>query len=232
MARRLQLPALTKHLQWAERSVQPWRQWLGAPTPIHEERYYMWLHTKMSSNDVPTLYLSMSILWLAISPLHAKGASRSAFMARIFAMTQVALSATILRTAHFAHQRPKWLRAIWQLLPAAHQDGIACSSFSWFISLLPWMKAQPGRSAVYIAFTHPGVYIGKANLHRAGKKASVPERLLEHMVGLTLTKSRRISGRSVLWLLPSTPSSTSTLPLVQQFQNTRMHAAPCSGTLS
>ena len=108
---------------------------------------------------------------------------------------------------------PTWFKHAWRVLPPQAQTGIASASYEWFASLLPWLSGQGGASAVYLLFGNAGTYVGKANLTRTGKaiqRPGLPDRLVEHMVGLLFPRSRdgqlprykvlRASFPSVSWM--------------------------------
>ena len=187
---RLQLPPLTQHLDWARTAMKPWHSFLANPNDI-PEKFYVWLFERAVARDVPTLYFVMTMVWSLISPSKSKGASRSVVLARLFSIIQLALSVARLIAARRLKKWPAWFKVVWRALPPSHIQGITTLSFSGFLSAASWLKGNGGVSSVYVVFSHSGLYVGKANVLRAaGQRPGIPERFIEHMVGLLFPRSR------------------------------------------
>ena len=152
-----------------------------------------WLWQRAKLNDIPALYSAFVFVWQCISPPGARGAARALLPARVLAYIHFALSVARLRSVVTKSKWPTWFKHACRALPPQAQSGVLSASVGWFSSVLPWLAGQGGVAAVYLLFGHAGTYIGKANLVRAGKplpRPGLPDRLLEHMVGLLFTKSR------------------------------------------
>ena len=163
---RLHLPPPAKFEAWAAGTAAPWSMFVSYPTLEGLDEFLVFLHLRFVSYDVPTLYMLMQQLWLVISPLGSKGASRQATTALAFTCVQVALTICRLRSVMKSDKWPRWFQHVWKALPEAHRHGISTASFTWFQMITSWCKGEHGSSAVYIFFTHAATYIGKANTTR------------------------------------------------------------------
>ena len=164
---------------------------LSAPNEVQEPKFVMWLFHRLCAKDIPTLYLVMVTIGGAISPKSARGACLPPKLACLFVLAQFALSCTRLVVALDGGRKPTWLRCDWRALPPECKAGLHTRSFRWFASILPWLKGSDDSSAVYLTFSNSGLYIGKANALRAqGSKPGIPERFVEHVVGLCFVNSR------------------------------------------
>ena len=163
---RLHLPPPTKFETWAAEAAAPWSMYVSYPTLEGLDSFLVFLHQRFVVYDVPTLYLLMQQLWLVLSPLGSRGASRQATTALAFTSAQVALTICRLRSVQKTDKWPRWFQHVWKALPEAHRHGILIASFSWFQQVVSWCRGDQGSSAVYIFFTHAATYIGKANTAR------------------------------------------------------------------
>ena len=78
-------------------------------------------------------------------------------------------------------------------MPPTHQWGISQACQMWFSSVVSWIAGLEEGSLVYAAFSHAGLYIGKANVWRRdgmGSKLGYVERVVEHTIGMVLPYSR------------------------------------------
>ena len=91
-APRLEFPISTKHSAWALETIQPWKTFLAHPAPEVLHHFTSWAFDRAKQRDIPTLYAAMSLAWLAISPLGARGAKRQHTPCLVFALLQLALS--------------------------------------------------------------------------------------------------------------------------------------------
>ena len=192
---RLHLPPPTKFETWAAEAAAPWSMYAAYPTLEGLDGFLVFLHQRFVAYDVPTLYLLMQQMWLVLSPVGSKGASRQATTALAFTLVQIALTVSRLRSVLKSGKWPRWFQHVWKALPESHRHGISTASFAWFQQVASWCKGDHGSSAVYIFFTHAATYIGKANTSRkpvrpGHQRYGLPERLVEHAVGLLFPRSR------------------------------------------
>ena len=149
---RLHFPPPTKFEAWAAEAAAPWSMYVSYPTLEGLDEFLVFLHQRLVSYDVPTLYFIMKQLWLVISPMGSKGASRQATTALAFASVQVALTICRLRSMLKSDKWPRWFQHVWKALPESHRNGIATASFTWFQQVASWCKGAQGSSAVYIVW--------------------------------------------------------------------------------
>ena len=191
----LTFPPLTKQVAWATQQSQSWDSFIKYPSDSFIDSYVAWLAQRIAHRDVPSLYRLFILAWTKLSPVGAKGASRQKTSVLLFTLTQAALSFARLKAAFASSRWPCWFKNIWKCLPPQLRDFVSSRYGSqFFLQIAATCRGEVQGSVVYALFSHAGLYVGKADLHRQsvalGQHCGFPFRVVEHFVGITLPNSR------------------------------------------
>ena len=147
---------------------------------------YVWSSALVSSKaPIQALHmLIVNFLTFLFPPTMRHGRSHATTV-RVLLQVFVLMGALRLRTAMEQKRTPAWAARVLRLLPPALQVGLAdlAGSASW--RAVRESCARGGQaSAVYVLFTHAGLYVGKSNQERRspqGCGVGYGDRLMEHL---------------------------------------------------